>query len=272
MGVALAWGLLLIVVALEVMPFMWMISTSLRLPGESFELPPDILPTSWRWQNYWDVINSPEINFLLFFVNSIKIATITTVAQLLTCSMAAFAFSRLRFPGRDFLFFLFLASMMVPAQVTIIPFFVIVRVLGLMDSHWALILPGLTSAFGVFLLRQYFLTLPGELMDAARIDGAGYFRIYWSIMLPMVGPGLSALGIFTFLFSWNNFFGPLLFLRNWDKFTLPQALVIIRHYMGAGSGSEVLAAVMMSILPLLVVFLVGQRFILQGIAATGMKA
>lgn len=267
----IVWLLLSLVAIVEILPIMWMFSTSLRLPADSFELPPDFLPTAWRWENYLDVLNSAQIDFPLFFLNSLKIALIVTSAQLLTCSMAAFAFARLRFRGRDFLFFTFLASMMVPSQVTTIPLFIVVRRVGLIDTHAALILPALTSAFGIFLLRQFFLTLPGELMDAAKIDGAGFFYIYWRIMLPLIGPGLSALGIFTFLGQWNNFYGPLLFVRSWDKMTLPIGLVILQGYMGDGSPVQILAGVMLSVFPVLVVYLFTQRWVLQGIALTGVR-
>ena len=173
--------------------------------------------------------------------------------------------------GRDILFGLFLASLMVPGTVTLIPSFILIRELNLMDSHWALILPSITSAFGVFLLRQHFMSLPQELIDAAKIDGAGYFRIYWQILLPLTGPALSALGIFTFLGAWNNFVGPLLFLRSWENYTFPIAIATLRGYMGSGNQSEVLAGIMISIFPILVVFLVAQRWIVQGAAITGMK-
>jgi multiple sugar transport system permease protein len=185
--------------------------------------------------------------------------------------MAAFAFARLRFPGRDTIFFLFLASLMVPGTVTVVPMFILMRNLQLMDTHWALILPAVSSAFGVFLLRQAFMTLPGELMDAAKIDGAGFFRIYWQIMLPLTGPALSALGIFTFLASWNNFFGPLLFLRSWEKYTFPVAIVQLSGYMGSGNRAHVLAGIMISILPILIFFLLAQRFVIRGIAFSGLK-
>ena len=265
------WAFLLVMAVLEVAPISWMFATSLREPARSFDLPPDFWPTSFQWRNYLAVINSPEIDFLLFFWNSLKVAVLVTLAQLATCSMAGFAFARLRFPGRDLLFFLFLATMMVPAMVTVVPTFILIRNLHLMDTHWALILPGVTSGFGVFLLRQHFMTLPQELMDAAKIDGASFFRIFFQIMLPLVGPALSALGIFTFLGSWNNFFGPLIFLRSWDKFTLPIAIVTLQGYMGMGNRAHVLAGIMLSILPILVVFLLAQRFIIRGIAFSGMK-
>ena len=272
MSEGVIWLLLICMAVIEVAPIMWMFSTSLRNPADSFELPPDFLPTSWRWDNYLAVIRSKKIDFPLFFWNSLKIAVIVTGAQILTCSLAAFAFARLHFPGRDALFFLFLASMMVPSQVTTVPVFILMRSLHLMDTHWALILPGLSGAFGVFLLRQFFMTLPGELIDSAKIDGAGFFRIFWRIMLPLVGPGLSALGVFTFLGSWNNFYGPLLFLRSWDKLTFPLAVVILQGYMGMGNRAHVLAGIMMSVFPTLAFFLAAQRFVIQGIALTGLKA
>ena len=208
--------------------------------------------------------------FPLFFLNSVKIAVITTLAQLLTCSMAAYAFARLRFPGRDFLFFLLLVAMMIPGSVTIIPVYITITRLGLINSHSALILPAITSVFGIFLLRQFFMTLPGEIIDSAKMDGAGVFRTYWNILLPLVGPGLSALGVFTFLGAWNSFYSPLLFLRSWDKYTLPVGLLIMMNQVDSNP-AHVLAAIMLSIIPVLIVFLFSQRYVLSGIALTGLK-
>jgi len=265
--------LLLCLAAIELMPLLFLFSTSLRPGTESAELPPRFFPTSWHWENYLKALSNPQINYPLYFLNSFKLATIAVVTQVLTCSMAGFAFARLRFRGRDALFFLFLASMMIPGMVTQIPLFVLIRVLGLIDTHWALILPTMTSAFGVFLLRQYFMTMPTELMDAAKIDGAGFFQIYWRIMLPLAGPALSALGVLTFLNSWNNFYGPLLFLRTRDHFTLPIALVMVQqaYVRGRGGRAVYLAAVFLSMLPILVAFLAAQRFVIKGIALTGLK-
>jgi multiple sugar transport system permease protein len=265
------WTFLILMAIVEFAPISWIFATSLRNPAESYNLPPSFWPTAFNWQNYVAVINSPKINFLGFFWNSLKIALIVTAAQLVTCSMAGFSFARLRYPGRDFLFFLFLSSLMVPATVIMIPTFILIKSLGLIDSHWSLILPAVTSAFGVFLMRQAFMTLPGELMDAAKIDGASYFRMYWQVLMPLVGPALSALGIFTFLASWNNFIGPLLFLRTWDNYTFPIAIVMLNDYMGTGNRSQVLAGVMISIFPVLLFFLFAQRFVIRGIAVTGLK-
>lgn len=271
-GEVLVWVFLIVMAVIEFAPVSWTFSTSLRDPAHAFDLPPRVLPTEFRWENYVAVINSPHIEFLRFFFNSVKIAAIVTITQLITCSMAAFAFARLRFPGRTTLFFVVLGTMMVPATVMMIPTFIIIRSLGLLDSHAALIVPALASAFGIFLLRQQFMTLPGELMEAARMDGAGFFRIYWQIMMPLVGPGLAALGIFVFLGSWNNFMGPLLYLRSYDKYTFPLAIATLQGYMGTGNRAHVLAGIMISIFPVLLVFLLAQRWVIRGIAVTGLKA
>ncbi len=267
----LIWVVLIIVAIGMLLPILWMFATSLRPPAQSFSLPPSFFPTQWRWENYWNVITSERIKYPLLFWNSLYLAITVTCLQLATCSLAAFAFARLRFPGRDLLFFIFLAGMMIPGAVTMVPLFMIVSRLNLTDSHLSIILPAATSAFGVFLLRQFFMTLPAELSDAAKIDGAGHFTIYWRIMLPLVGPGLSALAVFAFLGNWNNFLFPLLFLTSRDKMTLPLALVSLSGYMGSGSQSEILAAIFMSILPVALIFIVAQRFVLQGIALSGIK-
>jgi len=256
---------------IELMPIMWVFSTSLRLPSASYELPPDFFPTEFRWQNYAEVFESPLINFPLYFLNSLKIAVVVVAGQLLTCSMAAFAFARLRFRGKDGIFFLFMASMMVPNTVVVIPYFITIKYLGLTDTLWAMILPGLTSAFGVFLLRQYFMLLPSELVDAAKIDGASYFRIYWNILLPMVTPALASLGILTFLATWNEYYYARLFLRSFDKYTLPLALVLLQGYWANASISVIMAAIFLSVLPILIVFVVAQNFVVESLARSGMK-
>jgi multiple sugar transport system permease protein len=266
------WFFLLIVAAIELLPIMWTFATSMRPFGGSFKLPPDFFPTVWNFENYWAVLTSKLVPLPLFVFNSLKVSVITTLGQLITCSMAAYAFARLRFWGRDFIFFLFLASMMIPGTVTIIPLYIIISKAGWMNSHTALIAPAITSAFGVFLLRQFFMTLPSELVDAAKIDGAGFFRIFWSVMLPLVGPGLSSLAVFTFLGSWNSFYSPLLFLQSRDKYTLPLGLVT----MGSGRAelknpAYLLAGIVISIVPVLVIFLLAQRYVIRGIALTGIK-
>ena len=270
-GDIVAWTFIITMALIEFLPVSWLISNSLRQTKFAYNLPPSFWPTDFEWINYYNVIYSSQIKFLLFFWNSVKITGIVTVATLVTCSMAAFSFARLKFRGKNAVFFMFLATMMVPGTVVMIPTFIIISRLGLLDSHWALILPSLTSAFGIFLLRQQFMSLPEALMDAAKIDGAGYLRIFFQIMLPLVGPGLSALGIFVFLGSWNNFLGPFLYLRSWDNFTFPIAIVMLQGYMGTGNRAQVLAGIMISIAPVLIFFLLAQRFIIQGITLTGLK-
>ena len=266
------WSINLLLLAgglLMLMPFVWAFSTSFRLGRESFSLPPQWLPTDWRLGNYQDVLDS--LPFFRFVFNSFKVAALITVIQIVTCSTAAFAFARLRFRGRDPLFFLFLSSLMVPQYVTIIPIFIIIRRLHLLDSHWALILPSAFSAFGIFLLRQYFLTIPRDLEDAARVDGAGFFEIYWRIMMPLVAPALVTLSIFSFNYHWNEFFRPLIFLSTWEQMTLPLGLTILRGYLGTGNTAAVMAGVTMAILPVLIVFLLFQRYLIEGITLTGLK-
>ena len=255
---------------LMAMPFLWMFATSLRPIGESYKLPPAWLPTEWHWENYAAVFQS-NVPFLLFALNSVKVTAATTLGQLITCSMAGYAFARLRFPGRNILFIVVLAALMVPGQVTIIPVFIIMRFLGLLDSHMALILPGLTSAFGVFLLRQFFLTLPHDLIDAAKMDGAGAWTTFFRIALPLAGPALSALTIITFNGTWNNYFAPYIFINSWEKMTLPLGITALRGYMASGSPSVVMACVTMTIAPVLLVFLVAQRWFIEGVTQTGIK-
>ena len=262
-------ALLLVGGVLMMMPFVWMFSTSWRLAKDSFSLPPQWLPTAWRIENYQEVLNG--IPFIAFILNSLKISALITLGQLVTCSMAAYAFARLRFPGRDVLFLVFLSQLMVPQQVTIIPVFILIRVLGLLDTHWALIIPALFSAFGTFLLRQFFLTIPSELEDAARVDGAGYLRTFLQIILPLAGPGLSTLAIFVFNFYWNEFFRPLLFISTWEKMTLPLGLTVMRGYLRVGNVAVIMAGVSMGILPVLIVFLLAQRYLIEGITLTGIK-
>ena len=269
---AFDWGVNLLLLAggvLMLAPFVWAFSTSFRLGRESFSLPPQWLPTDWRVSNYQDVLDS--LPFFRFVFNSFKVAALITLIQVVTCSTAAFAFARLRFRGRDALFFVFLSSLMVPQYVTIIPIFIIVRRLNLLDSHWALILPSAFSAFGIFLLRQYFLTIPRDLEDAARIDGAGFFEIYRRIMMPLVAPALVTLTIFSFNYHWNEFFRPLIFLTTWEQMTLPLGLTILRGYLGTGNTGAVMAGVTMAITPVLLVFLLFQRYLIEGITLTGLK-
>jgi multiple sugar transport system permease protein len=253
-----------------VMPFLWMFSTSLRPTGESYKLPPVWLPTSWEFKNYAAVFQS-SVPVLTFALNSTLVTASVTLGQVITCSLAGFAFARLRFPGRNILFVILLASLMVPAQVTIIPLFIVMRLMDLVDTLYALILPGLFSAFGVFLLRQFFMSLPQDLTDAAKIDGAGPWTTFTRVSLPLAGPIIATLVIITFNNTWNSYYTPYVFLNTWERMTLPLGITALRGYMASGNPAVVMAAVTMVIVPVLVIFLFAQRWIIAGITRTGLR-
>jgi multiple sugar transport system permease protein len=248
-------------------PFAWMLSTSLKEPGDIFVYPPQWIPQPMRWQNYLETVT--VMPFVRFYLNSTIQATAVTVLQLLTSSLAAFAFSRLRFRGRDALFLLYLATMMIPFPVTMIPNFVIIRFLHWIDTFRGLILPPAFSAFSTFLLRQYFLSIPVELDDAARVDGASSFRIWWQVILPLSGPAVATLAIFTFLGQWNNFLWPLIATTSEEMWTLPVGLASFQgqysiqwHLLMAGS--------VIAVVPILIIYLIGQKWFVRGITLTGM--
>ncbi len=270
LGDVFSFALLTIAAILVMMPLLWMFSTSLRPTNESYQLPPQWLPTQFRIENYLAPFES-SVPFVQLFLNSLQITVAVTLGQLVSCSLAGYAFARLRFPGREFLFLFLLASLMVPSQVTIIPIFLLMRSLGLIDNPLAIILPGLISAFGVFLMRQFFKQMPQELFDAARVDGAGHVRSFWQIALPLAGPAMATLGIITFNATWNAYFLPLIFLNSWHKMTLPQGIALLTGYMGSGNPSVVMAAVTMAILPVLMVFIAAQRWIIEALTRSGIK-
>ena len=253
-------------------PFFWMISTSLQEQGQVFASNKawwqEWLPTSFVWQNYlkvWAVVP-----FARFYLNSIIVSICITVGQVATSAMAAYAFARLNFPGRDKLFFGYLATMMIPGAVTMIPVFILLRNLGWIDSYKAMILPGIFSAYGTFMLRQFFLTLPKDLEDAAKIDGCSYRRIFWHIILPLSKPALATLSTFTFMGSWMNLMWPLIVVNTNTKYTLPVGLAYFQGVHGT-DWELLMAASMMMILPILLVFLFNQRFFVEGIKLEGIK-
>jgi multiple sugar transport system permease protein len=249
------------------LPTLWAFSLSLGKSQEFFKLPPPLIPSAFRLDNYLEVFK--RVPFGRFFLNSIFVTGVTTIGQLLTCSMGAYAFARLRFPLKNVLFVAFLAALMIPAQITIIPIFILMRSLGLVNQLGSLILPSLVSIFGVFLLRQFFETIPRDLEDAAKIDGAGYFRIYWQVILPLARPALAALGILTFNAQWNNFFGPLIFITSPEKMTLPLGLTFLAGQQGVVSSGIMMAGVILALIPVLVVFIVFQKKLIEGITFTG---
>jgi multiple sugar transport system permease protein len=254
---------------LMIAPFLWIISAAFGKTTEVFVLPPRWLPRTPSLDNFEDVFN--QLPYHLFMFNSVKLAVIVTIGQLLTCSMAAYAFARLQFRGRNVLFILLLSSLMIPGQITIVPLFILVRNLGLYNTHTALILPALINPFGVFLLRQYFVTLPNELEDAARVDGANALTIYWRIVLPLSGPVLTTLAILTFVGMWNAYFFPLIMINSPELQVITVGLTLLRGQYGAGALGPIAAALTMAIVPVLIVFLLLQKYIIRSIVSTGLK-
>ena len=253
-------------------PFMWMISTSLKNPGDVFSYSKawwmEWIPTKFVWQNYvqaWNVVP-----FAQFYLNSIFVSVAITLGQVATSAMAAYSFARLRFPGRDRLFFAYLATMMVPGAVTMIPVFILLQKLGWVDSFKALILPSMFTAYGTFMLRQFFMTLPRDLEDAAKIDGCSYTGIFWRIILPLSKPALATLTTFTFMGSWMSFMWPLIVMNTHEKYTLPIGLSYFQSLHGT-DWTLLMAGSLMMILPILLVFIFNQRFFVEGIKLAGIK-
>jgi multiple sugar transport system permease protein len=260
---------LLVFALLMAAPLVWLVTTSLTDPQDAFRLPPRWLPIPFSLQNFTDVVSLVPLARMA--LNSVIVSALSVGGSLLTASLAAYAFSRVRFRGRDGLFLLLLSALMVPAQLTIIPVFILMRHLGLIDHLVSLWLPALVNVFAIFFLRQYFNTIPRDLDEAARIDGAGHLRILFQIMLPLAGPALSALAILGFESSWNNYFGPLIFLTSPEKMTLPIGLVSLSAGQGGGPAVVVFAGITLVVLPMLVVFLAFQRAFVESIASVGIR-
>jgi multiple sugar transport system permease protein len=260
-------GIAVLVVAAMVAlgPLLWTVTTSLRTPAEAFSNPPQWFPLHPDFSNYSAVFDRIPIG--RFFVNSVVVTGLIVAGQTVTCTLSGYAFAMVSFPGRSVIFGIFLATMMVPLQTIIIPVFVIVRYLGLSDSPLSLVVSALGSAFGTFLMRQYFLQMPRELGEAARIDGAGHFQTFLMIYAKMAGPAIATLAILNFSGFWAEFYRPLIFLQSQDSFTLPLGLVGLQGNLGTGSISVVLAGVVLAILPSVVLFVFAQRYFIAGITA-----
>jgi len=253
-------------------PFLWMISTSLKDPNEVF-IVHDIWWRNWipyklMWDNY--VMALKVVPFIRFYLNSIFVATAVTAGQVFTSSCAAYAFARLRFPGRDKIFFAYLATMMIPGSVTIIPIFVLMRLLGWVDTYKALILPAMFTAYGTFMLRQFFMTLPRDLEDAAKMDGCSLVGIFWRITLPLSKPALATLTTFTFLGNWTSFMWPLLVINKTSLRTLPIGLEYFQSQYTT-DWSLLMAGSVMTMLPVVLIFVFNQRFFVEGIKMQGIK-
>ena len=259
---------LLTVGIIFLLPFAWSISTSLKPMQDLFRVTPNLIPSEVRWQNYGDVLNT--VPFLRFYANTIIVTVARVVGQVFLASLAAFAFSRLRFPGRDVLFFILLAGLMVPDQVLIIPKYALMRQWGWLDSYQGLIVPLLFSAFGTFLLRQYFLSIPADYQEAATIEGANPFQIYWQIYLPLARPALIAFAFLVIQWSWNEFLWALIITSRTEMQVLSVGIALLQGQYFSNN-ALLMAAANMATIPVLFLFLVFQRQLVEGITLSGLK-
>ena len=252
-------------------PFLWTFSTSLKTPDQVYQIPPKLIPEPAAPENYDRVLN--ERPFGRWMLNSFFVVAVSTVGTLLSCSLTAFAFSRLRWPLRDKLFLVLLATMMLPSQVTLIPTFIIFKHLGWVNTYFPITLPAwfARNAFYVFLLRQFFMTIPLDLDDAARMDGAGHFQVYWRIILPMSKPALGVAALMFAQFKWREFLAPLIYLNRSESYT---AAIGLRTFMDETHGTDwelMMAANILFMIPVVIVFFFTQRYMIQGVVITGVK-
>lgn len=267
-GQAIIYILLVLCSLLMILPFLWMLSASVKMDKDVFTFPIDWIPAHPRWRNYQDIWTT--IPLATFIGNTIKLTMIVTFLQLFTSSFAAFAFSKLEFKGRDILFLGYVATIAMPWQVYMVPQFVMMNKMGLNNTHLAIILLQAFSAFGVFMMKQFYSSIPSELCEAARVDGMTEYGIYFKIMLPLSKPALSTLTIFTFVNTWNDFLGPYIYLTR-EK--LKTIAIGLRMFIGQYSQEYglIMAASVITLIPVVVVFLSLQRYFVQGIASTGLK-
>lgn len=264
----LLYALLIIIGIIMVVPFLWMISTSLKEQYDTVKIPPVWIPNPPRWQNYVDLFTQQPM--LQFMLNTIKIVFFVVLGQLFFSSLAAYSFARIKFKGRTVMFFFYIATLMVPGQVTMIPTYLMFAKVGLVDNHIVLILPAFFSAFGVFLLRQFFMSLPKELEEAAEIDGCNPFTTYYRIMLPLIVPAMLTLGVFTLMNTWNDYMGPLIYLTTPEKYTMTLGIAYFKGVYTT-QWNLVMAGSVLSVIPILVAYLCAQKYFVEGIAFSGVK-
>jgi multiple sugar transport system permease protein len=265
---AVLYAVLVISALFMIVPFLWMLSTSLKVDQYVLTMPPQFIPRPLTLDSYVRLAELFPIERM--FLNSTLVATLTTVGQLVTCSMAAYAFARMRFKGSNSLFLVYLATLMIPFQVTITPLFILMRYLGWINTYQGLILPGVFSAFGTFLLRQFFLTIPRELEEAAFMDGASRWTVYRRIILPVAKPALATLGVFSFMESWNAFLWPLFVVRDMELMTLPVGLATL-HGRWLTEWNLVMAGTVITVVPMLAVYLLAQQYFVRGVVLSGIK-
>jgi multiple sugar transport system permease protein len=250
------------------LPFVWMVSTSLKTGEATFVTPPQLIPMSPTLGNYTDIFAAVPMG--QFLINSIFVSVTSTVLMVLNCAMAGYAFARIKFPGRDIVFYAYLATLMIPQQVTLVPLFVLMTWLDWGNTYQALILPSSFGAFGTFLLRQFYLRLPREVEEAAFMDGAGYVRIFFTIGLQLARPALATLAVFSFMGSWNSFLWPLIITSNQSMMTLPVGLSFLNGRYTT-DWNVLMAGAVIGTLPIIAVYVFAQKYIIQGLATTGLK-
>jgi len=266
----LKYVLITTIAILFIFPFLWLLTTSFKSTTEIASIPPRLLPKVWQWKNYVKAVT--YIPFFKYMWNTVVIFALKAVGAVISCSLAAYGFSVLKWPGRDAIFFLVLATMMLPFQVTMVPLYIIFTRLGWIGTFAPLVVPSWFGyAFSIFLFRQFFLTIPHELPEAARIDGCSEPRIYTQIILPLAKPAVASVVLFEFMWTWNDFLGPMLYLTRMEKWTLSLGLLQFRSQQGETVWEQLMAAATLTVFPAIVLYFIGQKAFIQGIATTGFK-
>jgi len=268
-GIILGLSLLALAVIM-LLPFTWVISASLRPPMDSFRMPPSFFPTSFQIENFIRLFT--DFPFATFIYNSTYVAVIVVLASIFVNTMAAYAFARIPFKGKNTVFMCILTGLMIPIHATLVPLYLVIAQLGLVGTLWSLILPAIVSPLNIFFIRQHMMTIPGSYEDAAYIDGAGRFRIYSQIFIPMSVNVIIMTSLLSFLASWNAFVQPLIFLRRWEMMTLPLGITFLSGRMGQGNVAVVIAGVVTSLVIPTILYITGQKYIMKGAALTGLKS
>mgnify|MGYP001189091340 FL=1 len=266
----LTYAILLTGLAVTLVPFIWILMTSLKPASEIVRIPPTFFPEQWTLNSYQTIFNDPKVPLARFYLNSLLVSVGRVVITLFTSSLAGYIFAKFVFRGKNLLFGFILVQLMIPFQVVMIPAYLILVQLRLIDSLWGLVIPSMIDAFGIFLMRQFISTFPNDLIDAARIDGASEFGVYWRIVIPNLGAPLATLGIFTFMATWNDYLWPLIVITTHEKRTLPLLLTWYTSQHGQRYDLTMAASILV-LLPILVAYIFFQRWIVRGIALTGMK-
>lgn len=270
-SIIVAYVIIILAALVVVLPFLWMVMSSFKSQRDLYAYPPRFFPKTWKFENYVQAFNTGSVNLIYMFFNSMKVAVPVTAFTIIFSSMAAYAFARIRFPGRGFLFMLFISTMMVPSAILLIPQFMMFTNLGLIDTYAPLILPEMFGkAFSIFLMRQFFLSIPGELEEAAIIDGCGRLRIWSTIFLPLSGPIIATLAVFAFQRAYNDFMYPMIYLNSDTKFTIQLGLASFQNAYTARY-DLMMAASVMTLIPVLILYVVCQKYIVKGIVMTGIK-